>query len=481
MKTEIVIRYIGHVLLFCAIFMGISASISAIYHETSFIPLLFSALITALLGLFPMVFVKRTDTINSMEGLMIVVFGWLAACLTGMLPFMMWGGEFHPVNAWFESVSGFTTTGSSILTEIESLPRGLLFWRSATHWLGGMGVILFALLILPQASVMKVILLHTEISTLAKANFAYRARKTLQILALVYIGLTLLETILLTLFGMSIFDAVNHSFATIATGGFSTRNNSVATFGSISIEVIIMAFMLISGIHFGLIFQTVTLNRKSNIFRSTLARNYLLFIFAGILLVTAKLWADGMYDLKDSLRYGAFQVISLGTTTGFATADTNPWPFFTQIILIYFTIQCAMAGSTSGGLKFDRVFIFLKSIGRQMKQIRHPRAVFTTTIDGKVIDASMESMVTIFIGSYMLILLISTIGLSLFDIDLFSAFTASAATLGNVGPGFNRVSSLGNFANLPSPAKLILTINMILGRLEIFGIFTILFARSWRK
>jgi trk system potassium uptake protein len=394
---------------------------------------------------------------------------------------LMWGGEFHPVNAWFESVSGFTTTGSSILSEIESLPKGLLFWRSATHWIGGMGVILFALLILPQASVMKVILLHTEISTLAKANFAYRAKKTLQILALVYIGLTLLETLLLALSGMSVFDALNHSFATIATGGFSTRNSSVASFGSPTIEMIIMFFMLLSGIHFGLIFQTVTLNRKSNIFRSTIARNYLLFMIAGVVVVAMKLWADGYYDLGASFRYGAFQVISLGSTTGFATADTNPWPQFTQIVLIYFTIQCAMAGSTSGGLKFDRVFIFLKSIGRQIKQMRHPRAVFTTKIDGKVVDASMESMVAIFIGSYLLILLISTVGLSLFNIDLYSAFTASAATLGNVGPGFNRVSSLGNFGDLPSAAKLILSSNMILGRLEIFGIFTVLFARTWRK
>jgi trk system potassium uptake protein len=480
-RTEIVIRYIGHVLLFCAIFMGISAGISAYYHESSLVPLLFSALITALLGIFPMVFVQRTDTINSMEGLMIVVFGWLAACLAGMLPFMMWGGEFHPVNAWFESVSGFTTTGSSILSEIETLPKGLLFWRSATHWIGGMGVILFALLILPQASVMKVILLHTEISQLAKTNFSYRAKKTLQILALVYIGLTLLETLLLTLFGMSVFDAINHSFATIATGGFSTRNSSVASFGSRSIELIIMIFMLISGIHFGLIFQTATLNRKSNIFKSTIARNYLIFMLIGIVVVALKLWYDGYYALGDSFRYGAFQVISLGSTTGFATADTNPWPQFTQIVLIYFTIQCAMAGSTSGGLKFDRVFIFLKSIGRQIRQMRHPRAVFTSKIDGKVVDASMESMVAIFIGSYMLILLVSTIALSLFDIDLLSAFSASAATLGNVGPGFNRVSSLGNYGDLPSAAKLILSFNMILGRLEIFGIFTVLLARNWRK
>jgi trk system potassium uptake protein len=481
MRPEIVIRYIGHVLLFCAILMGISGLISFFYSETSFIPLLFGTLITALFGIFPMIFVRRTDKITPTEGLLIVVLGWFAACLTGSLPFLMWGGEFHFVNAWFESVSGFTTTGSTILTDIEALPKGLLFWRSSTHWIGGIGVILFALLILPQASVMKVVLLHTEISNLAKVNFAYRAKKTLQILAYVYIGLTLAQTLLLTLFGMSLFDAVNHSFATIATGGFSTKNLSVAYFHSLPAEIIIMVFMVISGIHFGIIFQTVTFQRKGNLFRSSIARSYLLFLIVGISLVAFKLWHSGLYDLGDSFRYGAFQVISVGTTTGFATAETSVWPYFTQIILIYFTIQCAMSGSTSGGLKFDRVYIFLKSIGRQLRQIQHPRAFFTTKIDGRVIDHAMESMVAIFIGTYMLILLVSTTLLTFYDIDLLSAFSASAATLGNVGPGFNRVSSMGNFANLPSGAKIILTINMLLGRLEIFGVFSIFYFKTWKQ
>ncbi len=480
MRTEIVVRYIGHVLLFCAAFMGISALISAFHGENSFLPLLFSGFITALLGVFPAIFVGRTDSINSTEGLMIVVFGWIIACLTGMLPFIMWGGEFSLVNAWFESVSGFTTTGSSILTEVESLPKGLLFWRSSTHWIGGIGVIVFALLILPQASVMKVVLLNTDISSLARMNFAYRAKKTLQILAYVYIGLTLAQIIFLTIFGMPLFDAINHSFATIATGGFSTKNMSVAGFNSLPAEIIIMVFMVLSGIHFGLIFRTFTFKPGINILKSTLARNYLIFLLVGIVLVAWKLWNSGTYNAGDALRYGAFQVISVGTTTGFATAESTGWPFFTQIIILYFTIQCAMAGSTSGGLKFDRVFIFLKSIGRQIRQMQHPRAIFTTKIDGAVIDPSTESMVAIFIGTYILILLVSTILISFFDVDLMSAFSASAACLGNVGPGFNRVSSLGNFNNLPTMVKTILSLDMLLGRLEIFGIFSLFYFRSWK-
>ncbi len=480
MRPEIVIRYTGQVLLFCAIFMGLSALISAWQNESSFIPLLFSALMTALLGLFPLIFVQRSFNLSASEGLMIVIFGWFAACTTGMLPYLMWGGEFSFVNAWFESVSGFTTTGSTILKEIDTLPYGILFWRSATHWIGGMGVVLFALLIVPHTSMMKVILVHSELSDLAKLNFAFRAKKTLVIIAYVYVGLTIAETTLLTLFGMPLFDAINHSFATIATGGFSIRNASVSYYDSISVELIIMFFMVVSGIHFGLIFQTVTLNSRSNIFRSSVARNYLLILGLGIILVSFKLFQSGLYNIADSLRYGAFQVISLGTTTGFATAETSVWPSFTQIILIYFTIQCAMAGSTSGGLKFDRVFVLFKLIFNQIKKIQHPRGVFSLKIDGRVYDHSLESAVVIFIGTYMIIMLLSTMILTYFDMDTLSAFSASATTLGNVGPGFNKVSSLGNFSSLPGVAKIVLTVNMILGRLEIFGIISILFIRSWK-
>jgi trk system potassium uptake protein len=480
MRPEIVIRYIGNVLLFCALFMGISAIISAVESESSLLPLLFSTLITTLLGIFPAIFVPRAKTISSTEGLMIVVFGWFVACLTGMLPFLMWGGEFNLINSWFESVSGFTTTGATILTNVEALPDGLLFWRSSTHWIGGIGVIVFALLILPQASVMKVVLLNTDISSLAKMNFAYRARKTLHVLAYVYIGLTLAQIILLVIFKMSLFDAINHAFATIATGGFSTKNLSVASFHSLPAEIIIMVFMVLSGIHFGLIYQTFTFKQGNNIFKSEIARNYLIFLIIGICLVALKLWHAGVYNLGDAFRYGSFQVISVGTTTGFATAESTVWPFFTQIIILYFTIQCAMAGSTSGGLKFDRVYIFFKSIGRQIRQIQHPRAITTTRINGVVIDVNMESMVAIFIGTYLLILMVSTALISFFDVDLFSAFSASAACLGNVGPGFNRVSSLGNYGNLPWAAKAILSADMLLGRLEIFGIFSIFYFRSWK-
>lgn len=479
MRKEIVIRHIGMVLIFNAIFLFISFLISLYLSETSVVPLLYSSLIALVFGLFPLIYVKPSHYISIWEGTSIVVFGWITTCLVGSLPYILWGGEFSFINAWFESVSGFTTTGSTIINDIEILPKGLLFWRSSTHWLGGIGVILFTILILPGSNTSKLVLLNTEMSLLAKSNFKYRAREILRILLYVYLGLTILETILLNLAGMSFFDAINHSFATIATGGFSTKNISIAYYNSISIEVIIMVFMVFSGVHFGLTFNTI-LGNKNNLFKSSIFKTYITFLLVGVILVSLKLYLSDMYPWWQSVRYAAFQVISLGTTTGFATIDTANWPSFTQIILIYFTIQCAMIGSTSGGLKFDRVFIFFKSIKKQIKSIQHPHAVISLKVDGNTINEKTEIHTMIFIILYLGIIFITTALLTSLDVDNFTAFSSSAATIGNVGPGFGNVSSLGNYSNLPDLGKFILTMNMLLGRLEIFGIISLLFIKSWR-
>ncbi|MCF8261148.1 MAG: hypothetical protein K9J12_10265 [Melioribacteraceae bacterium] len=477
MKKEIVIKHLGFVLLLNGVFLFISFLISFFLQETSTLALLFSSLICGIFGIFPLIFVERTEHISFSEGLTIVVFGWIVTCIVGMLPYLMWGGEFTLANAWFESVSGFTTTGSTILNEIESLPKGLLFWRSATHWIGGIGIILFVLLILPQSKGQRITIYNTEISSLSKMNFRFKARKIVQILAIVYISLTLLETISLMLLGMSFFDAINHSFATIATGGFSTKNLSIASFNNIGIEIIIMIFMILSGIHFGLIYGTIML-KKENLFRSSLAKTFVFVMFLGIVLVSLKLYLSGNYDFWTSVRYASFQVISLGTTTGFATEDTAHWPIFTQIILIYFTIQCAMTGSTSGGLKFDRVYIFFKLIGKQIKLLKHPRGVFVVKFDENKIDEKLEQQTLVFIVLYITVFFITTMILTSMNIDGMTAFSASIATIGNVGPGFEKVSSLGNFALIPDLGKYVLSVNMLLGRLEIFNILALIMIKK---
>jgi trk system potassium uptake protein TrkH len=480
MRKEAIIKQVGKILLFNSFFLFISFLISFFLNESSTTSLLFSALITLIFGLFPMVYVPRITELNFREGMMTVVLGWVITCIIGAIPYIMWGHEFTLSNAWFESVSGYTTTGSTILYDIESLPKGLLFWRSSTHWIGGIGVVLFTILILPESSSERIALLNTEISDLAKRNFQYRAKKVLTILVVVYVGLTLLEIIALLLAGMGMFDAINQSFATIATGGFSTKNLSIASFDSVAIDIIIMVFMVLAGLHFGLIFNTI-LGKPNNLFKSNIVRAFLIVLFAGIVITSLKLYFDGVYDnLGDAFRYGAFQVISVGTTTGFATADTRYWPSLTQIIIIYFTIQCAMVGSTSGGMKFDRVYIFVKSIKKQIELLKHPRAIINLKVDGRIVSSGMEMRVKTFIIFYLLIILIVTIILAAMDIDLFTSFSAAIATIGNVGPGFGDVSSLGNFSSIPDAGKFVLTISMLLGRLEIFSIITLFMLDSWK-
>jgi trk system potassium uptake protein TrkH len=256
---------------------------------------------------------------------------------------------------------------------------------------------------------------------------------------------------------------------------------SVAEFRSPLIDVIIMVFMVFSGIHFGLIFNTIT-GKKLNIFQSQIVRAFIFILFLGVLFVSVKLYFDGVYDNPwDALRYGAFQVISVGTTTGFATADSANWPPFAILILIYFTIQCAMVGSTSGGMKFDRIYLFVRSLKRQISLQRHPKAVISLKIDGVSVSESMEMKVKTFIITYLMIILIVTLALAAMDVDLMTAFSASIATIGNVGPGFAEVSSLGNYNGLPDLGKHLLTLNMLMGRWEIFTFISLFTFDYWKS
>ena len=389
MRREAIIKYIGYVLLFNSLFLYVSAIISFYLNETSFVPLFYSGLVCTILGLFPLIFTERIDEVRFSEGLAISVTGWFITCIVGMLPYLMWGGEFTFANAFFESVSGYTTTGSTILNEIESLPKGILFWRSSTHWIGGMGVILFVLLILPQARGLRSSLYKTELSNLSRMNFKTKARHIARIIGIVYISLTFLETIILWSLGMTFFDAICHSMSTIATGGFSTKNTSMAFYNNIWMEMTIVVFMVLSSLHFGMLYITM-IGRKPNLFHSNSVRSYFLLIFIGILAVAFKLYFDNTYSLIDALRHSLFQVTSLVSTTGFATVDTSVWPVFTVIILIYFTTQGSMVGSTAGGFKFDRIYLFFQILMKQLRLIKHPQGVFASKIDQEVVEKEVE-------------------------------------------------------------------------------------------
>lgn len=481
MRVHVVIRYIGSVLLFIATFMLASAGVSMLNdYDSAFYPLLLSSFMTALLGIFPMIFVERVDEIKSKEGYVIVVGSWLVACIVGMFPYLIWGGEFTLINAWFESVSGFTTTGASILNDIEFLPHGLLFWRASSAWIGGIGVVMFALVVLPSMGRSRQMLYNVELSTIAKDNFHYRSKVIIRILSSVYIGITIVTTLLLKYSGMRWFDAVTHAMSACSTCGFSTKNASVAFFDSPLIETILMVAMVIASIHFGILYATIT-RRRNNIFRSEVVRSYIGMLSAISLFIALSLYSNGTYDsLAESLRHAAFQVVSVTTTSGFATADTNTWTSLAIVLLVFCSVVCGCAGSTSGGMKIDRVIMAFKVIRNRMKVQQHPNAIIRTKIDGTVQDDSVLSLVMSFIVAYIALVLIGTILYTTFGTDLLTGFTASISCISNVGPGFGEVGSMNNFSTLPAVLKFGSTVLMLVGRLEIFGFIQLFFINSWK-
>ncbi len=403
MRADVVLRYIGVVMLFIATFMLLSAGISWLNNvDSAFYPLLLSALLTTLLGAFPLIFVERQEQLTTKEGFCIVVGAWLVACVVGTFPYLIWGGEFSLINAWFESVSGFTTTGATVLNDIESLPRGLLFWRMSSTWIGGIGVVMFALVILPSMGRNKLTLTNVELSTLAKDNFRYRTQVIVMILLVVYLGLTVVSMLLLKLAGMDWFDALCHAMSVSATSGFSTKNTSIAYFNSPAIDWVLTFTMAISGVHFGLIFATVT-GKRNNMFRSEVTRWYLGMLLVCGFLIAVSVFAAGFYPtFFSAFRSGLFQFVSLVTTTGFATADTNQWPSFAIVLLLFGSFVCACAGSTSGGLKINRLILSLKMIRARLSQQQHPNAIIRIRLDGAIQDNEALHSVTVFIVTYLM-------------------------------------------------------------------------------
>ncbi|MFA5444133.1 MAG: potassium transporter TrkG [Bacteroidales bacterium] len=479
MRIHVIARNMGLVLLVNALFMFIAVFVSAINgFDTGFSPLLLSAIITATIGSFPYIFVRSAGDVATREGYIIAVLSWAISCLFGMLPYLLWGGEFTLINAWYESVSGYTTSGGTILTNVEILPKSLLFWRAATHWVGGMGVVIFMLLILPEVSSIRLKLSKIEISALSQDYFRFRAKETVRVIAIIYFGLTLLEVICLTLAGMSFFDAVCHSFATIATGGFSTKNLSIAAYDSKLIEGIIIVFMCLSALHFGMIFLLVA-KKSTTLFKSPVTRYFITALLIGSLFVSLGLKFSGTYDsFAESFRYGFFQTISLATSTGFATADSSGWPGFIILLLVFFTLQCGCSGSTSGGIKADRILISVFSFKAQITKRLHPKSVVPTRIGGHALDSEMVSGVNLFIVFYLFCVLISSLLLTLTGIDIMDAISATAAHIGNVGPGFGSVGSMSNYSSFNGFAKFVVSLVSIIGRIELFGFFILFSSRK---
>lgn len=468
-------------MLCVAAFMAVSSVISYMNDvDSGFYPLLLSSLLTFTLGAFPLLFVPRAKSISNKEGFTIVVSSWILSCVVGMFPYLIWGGEFTLINAWFESVSGFTTTGATILNDVEALPQGILFWRTSTSWIGGVGVVMFALVIMPSMGASKMALTNVELSTLAKDNYRYRTQMIVGVLLFVYVGTTALASVLLKLAGMRWFDAVNHAMSACATGGFGTKNNSIAFYDNVAVELILIGAMLICSIHLGLIYATL-MRKKNNIFRSEVVRTYFAMIGIFSLFIAASLFSANIYpNIWESLRYSLFQVVSLISTTGFATADTNVWPPLAIVVLMFASIVCACAGSTSGGIKTDRLVLFIKQLWARIRLQQHPNAVIRIRVDGVAQESDLLTNVVVFIVTYILLLIVATFINTLFGQDLLTGFSSAVACMGNVGPGFGAVGSMSNFADLPIVLKIQDTLLMLMGRLEIFGFIQLFFLKWWR-
>ena len=481
MRFSVVIRYIGIVLLVLAVFMLASAGISYANNvDSAYSPLVMSSLLTLLMGVFPLIFVPRTDRISQKEGYCIVVGSWLVASVVGMFPYLMWGGEFTLVNAWFESVSGFTTTGASILNDIEALPRGLQFWRMSSCWIGGVGVVMFALVILPSIGKSKMMLSNVELSSLAKENFNYRTQTVVRIILSIYVGLTLTTIFALKMVGMNWFDALCHAMSACSTCGFSNKNLSVGYFNSPSVELVMMVAMLISGMHFGLIYATLT-RKQNNIFRSEITRCYMAMFAISSVLIAISLWGSHIYSSAlSSLRHAAFQTASMMTTSGFTTADCNTWTPFAILILMFCSLICGCAGSTSGGLKVDRLVLAMKMLRNKLQAQQHPNAIMRIKVDGYAQDQDMLNTVMIYIVAFMMLVLGGTFITTLFGCDLMTGFSATLACVSNVGPGFGEVGTMDNYSVLPAVLRITMSLLMLFGRLEIFGLVQLFFIRWWK-
>lgn len=475
MNFKVVSRNIGKALLVNAFFMLLSVAISvANGYDSGFSPLLISALITLVVGFFPFIFGHEVPDVKMKEGYVIIVSAWLLSFLAGALPYIMYGGEFTVINAWYESVSGYTTTGSTVLTDIEALPESLLFWRSSTQFIGGLGVIVFLLLIFPESSPFKLRVSNLEISSMARTGYQFRADTTIRIMLGVYIVMTIAETILLKLAGMSFFDAVNHSFCTVSTGGFSTKNASIMHYDSVWIDMVITLFMIMSSLHFGVIYA-VCAKRSLKPLTSSISRYYLTVILLLSISVMLLLKIQGGYQTwGKAMLDSVFQVSSFISTTGFGQADNSSWPFLANLLLIFSAIHCGCSGSTTGGLKADRFMIAVRELRNEFLRRMHPASVFRTRIDGHVLKNDIMSSVFTYIVTYMVLILIFFLVILFYGVDVDVAFSGTVASLGNVGPGIGAIGTMGNSADLPSAVKFIFTLEMFVGRLEIFPVLIVI-------
>ncbi len=478
MNLKMTTYILGRMLGVEALVLLIPAVVAGCYGES-----IFPFLITCVILLIPFLVagVKKPEntTIYGKDGFVIIACAWILWSIFGALPFVISGSIPSFVDAFFETVSGFTTTGSTILTDIASLPKGINFWRCLTHWIGGMGVLVFVMVIVSLEEKNSMHLMRAEVPGPETDKLVPRAQSSARILYGMYLVLTIVEVILLYLGGMDLYDSVIHSFSTAGTGGFNNRNNSVAFYDSAYIDGVITVFMILFGINFNMYYFLI-LKKVKAVFKNEEVRAYLGIIAVATIAITINIL--NIYgDILHAFRYAVFQVASVITTTGFATADYNLWPEFSKCILLCIMVIGACAGSTGGGMKVSRILIICKSIAKEMKQIIHPKSVSIVKVNGKKVGGETLHNVYIYVLAYVFILIVSVLLVSLNNFDFATTFSGVLTTINNVGPGIAAVGPVGNFSAFSNLSKIVFCFDMLVGRLEIFPFLVLFSPDLWKR
>ena len=478
MNYKIIRNIIGWVLIIEAAFMAPACLVAVVYREQAGLSLLFCALLCLLCGGL-LVRKKLTDKrMYAREGFVAVALCWIVLSAFGALPFVVSGAIPSYIDALFETVSGFTTTGSSILTEVESMPHCLLFWRSFTHWIGGMGVLVFLMALLPLTGATNMYMMQAESPGPSVGKLVPKVKSTAVLLYKMYLVLSVAQLFFLLIGGMPAFDALTTVFGTAGTGGFGVRNDSIGGY-STYLQVVVTVFMILFGVNFNA-YYFFACRKPKEAFKMSEVRVYLGVILASIVLITINI--SGMFEnAAKALQQAAFQVGSIITTTGFATTDFNQWPSFSKTILVMLMFIGACAGSTGGGMKVSRIIILFKSILKELDVVVHPRHVKKVKMDGRLVEHTVIRSVNVFLASYVIVFALSVLLISLDNFDFTTNFTAVAATINNIGPGLEIVGPTGNFSTFSNFSKLILTFDMLVGRLELFPVLVLFAKRTWSK
>lgn len=481
MNYQKIISLLGIMLMIIGISMIFPLIWSIYYGDSDWLAFLLSSIVTSLVGFLAHKATKLEGAFHNREAFIVVTFSWLLASAFGAIPYILSGVFTSYADAFFETMSGFTTTGASVLTDIESLPHGVLFWRSLTHWLGGMGIVVLFIAILSSVGTGGMQMFRAESPGPVAEKIKPRISETAKILWYTYLLFTVIETLLLWILGMPLFDALCHTFGTLATGGFSTKNTSIGYYESPLIHWVIIIFMFMSGTNFALYYQALRGRSLWNFWRNSEFKLYLLIVLVSIAFVSADLYFSGTENIGNILTLASFQVVAIVTTTGYATADFDRWPFFAQAVLVALMFVGGCAGSTGGSIKVGRILVLLKQSLLELQKVVHPRAIMSLKIGGKNVPTDIVINILQFFFIYMLIAVVGTVLMALLGLDLTSAFTAVAATLGNVGPGLGKVGPAQNYSFMPDTGKYLLSFFMLLGRLELYTVLVLILPSFWKK